>query len=135
MRAKVGAYVMVIAVAVTLPAAARGQSPKVQQLVSTLGPHFLIFREDVLGELNPQSGAEPKQKPTRSSLPEVSLPKKRTNYQELEKVIRGLKPKKVAWREIPWRVSLIEGIKESRKTKKPIILWVFIDRPIDDERC
>lgn len=78
---------------------------------------------------------DPTKEESRSSLPNVTLPEKQTDYAKLETEIRSLKAKKVAWREIPWRVSLIEGIKESRKTKKPIILWVFIDRPIDDERC
>jgi len=41
----------------------------------------------------------------------------------------------VAWRSIPWRTCLLEGIRESRQQNKPIILWIFIDRPIDDERC
>ncbi|MFT5525800.1 MAG: hypothetical protein ACI9G1_001240 [Pirellulaceae bacterium] len=41
----------------------------------------------------------------------------------------------VAWRSIPWKTCLLDGIRESRKQNKPILLWVFIDRPIDDERC
>jgi hypothetical protein len=30
---------------------------------------------------------------------------------------------------------LLEGLKESRAKNKPALLWVFIDRPIDDARC
>ena len=41
----------------------------------------------------------------------------------------------VAWRKIPWKTCLLEGIAESAREKKPIILWVFIDLPIDDKRC
>jgi len=49
--------------------------------------------------------------------------------------IESLKSAKVAWREIAWKSCLLEGLKESRATKKPVLLWVFIDRPIDDARC
>ena len=49
--------------------------------------------------------------------------------------IQGLKAAKVAWRKIAWKSCLLEGLKESRAKKKPALLWVFIDRPIDDARC
>jgi len=53
----------------------------------------------------------------------------------LKAEIEALIPPKVAWREIAWKSCLIEGLKESREKKKPVLLWVFIDRPIDDARC
>ncbi len=53
----------------------------------------------------------------------------------LKAEIEGLKAAKVAWREIAWKSCLIEGLKESREKKKPVVLWVFIDRPADDARC
>jgi len=53
----------------------------------------------------------------------------------LKAEIDGLKVAKVAWREIAWKSCLIEGLKESREKKKPVLLWIFIDRPIDDARC
>jgi hypothetical protein len=49
--------------------------------------------------------------------------------------IDGLKAAHVAWREIAWKSCLVEGLKESREKKKPVVLWVFIDRPADDARC
>ena len=49
--------------------------------------------------------------------------------------IEALKSSKVAWREIAWKSCLLEGLKESRAKNKPVLLWVFIDRPIDDARC
>jgi hypothetical protein len=49
--------------------------------------------------------------------------------------IETLKAAKPAWREIAWKSCLIEGLKESREKQKPVLLWVFIDRPIDDARC
>ena len=53
----------------------------------------------------------------------------------LKAEIEALKVDKVAWREIAWKSCLIEGLKESREKHKPVLLWVFIDRPIDDARC
>jgi hypothetical protein len=49
--------------------------------------------------------------------------------------IEALKSSKVAWREIAWKSCLLEGLKESHEKKKPVLLWVFIDRPINDARC
>ena len=49
--------------------------------------------------------------------------------------VQALKQEQVAWRKVEWRTCLIEGLKESREQGKPIMLWIFIDRPIDDERC
>ena len=53
----------------------------------------------------------------------------------LKAEIEALKPANVAWRQIAWKSCLLEGLKESRAQKKPMILWVFIDRPVDDQRC
>jgi hypothetical protein len=49
--------------------------------------------------------------------------------------IDALKPAKVAWREIAWKSCLLEGLREARLQHKPLLLWVFIDRPCDDARC
>ena len=56
-------------------------------------------------------------------------------FEELSKQVASLKKDKVAWRTIDWKTCLIDGLHESKKQNKPILLWVFIDRPIDDERC
>jgi hypothetical protein len=53
----------------------------------------------------------------------------------LQAEIEALKALGVAWREIAWKSCLLEGLKESRAKNKPALLWVFIDRPIDDARC
>ena len=57
------------------------------------------------------------------------------SVETLQVEIDGLKVETVAWRKIAWKTCLLEGLKESREKKKPLILWIFIDRPIDDERC
>ena len=61
--------------------------------------------------------------------------KKPATPEALKAEIEALKADKVAWREIAWKSCLIEGLKESREKHKPVLLWVFIDRPIDDARC
>ena len=61
--------------------------------------------------------------------------KKPATPEALKAEIETLKAAKVAWREIAWKSCLLEGLKESRQQKKPVLLWVFIDRPIDDARC
>ena len=53
----------------------------------------------------------------------------------LKAQIEALKPARVAWREIAWKSCLLEGLQESRAKGKPVLLWVFIDRPTDDARC
>jgi hypothetical protein len=53
----------------------------------------------------------------------------------LQAEIEALKAAKVAWREMAWKSCLLEGLRESRARNKPVLLWVFIDRPADDARC
>ena len=61
--------------------------------------------------------------------------KKPVTPDALNAEIEALKSSKVAWREIAWKSCLLEGLKESRAKKKPVLLWIFIDRPTDDARC
>jgi hypothetical protein len=61
--------------------------------------------------------------------------KKPATAEAVKAEIEALKAAKVAWRQIAWKSCLIEGLKQSREKKKPVLLWVFIDRPIDDARC
>jgi len=53
----------------------------------------------------------------------------------LQAQIDALKVAKAPWRDIPWKTCLLEGLRESAEKQKPVILWVFIDRPVDDKRC
>jgi hypothetical protein len=61
-------------------------------------------------------------------------PQPRTTEQ-VRAAAEALVKRNVAWREVQWRTCLLEGLRESRAAGKPLVLWVFIDRPIDDERC
>jgi hypothetical protein len=65
----------------------------------------------------------------------TTTPDKAPTPEALVKEIDALTPPKVAWREIAWKSCLLEGLKESRDKSKPLLLWVFIDRPTDDARC
>jgi hypothetical protein len=67
--------------------------------------------------------------------PSPAAEKKPATPEALKAEIEALKVAKVAWREIAWKSCLLEGLEESRAKKKPALLWVFIDRPIDDARC
>ena len=67
---------------------------------------------------------------------ESANPTARTkSFDQLLAHVEALHVEQVAWRKISWKTCLLDGIRESRKQHKPIILWIFIDRPIDDERC
>jgi len=68
---------------------------------------------------------------TRAAAPPAQAP----TPESLKAQIEALKAPRVAWREIAWKSCLLEGLRESHARKKPILLWVFIDRPIDDARC
>lgn len=53
----------------------------------------------------------------------------------LDDEVAALRAADAPWRAIAWRSCLLESMKEGRASKKPLVLWVFIDRPADDERC
>ena len=53
----------------------------------------------------------------------------------LQTEIEGLRPAKIAWREIQWKTCLLEGLKESREKKKPVLLWVIGPGEALDGRC
>lgn len=54
---------------------------------------------------------------------------------EIEQRVRAMKKADVVWRKIAWKTCLIDALHASKEQRKPIIAWVFIDRPKDDERC
>lgn len=57
------------------------------------------------------------------------------DVKELKKEIDAMRVPNVAWRRIKWKTCLLEGLRASRRKNKPLILWVFIDLPVDDKRC
>lgn len=65
----------------------------------------------------------------------ASRDRKAATPEALQAEIERLKPAQLAWRKIAWKSCLLEGLRESRAQHKPVLLWVFIDRPVDDARC
>ena len=61
--------------------------------------------------------------------------KKPVTPESLKADIVALRVAKPAWREVAWESCLLAGLKEARARNKPVLLWVFIDRPSDDARC
>ncbi len=61
--------------------------------------------------------------------------KREATPESLKAEIEALKSPRVAWRKIVWKSCLLDGLKEARAKGKPALLWVFIDRPVDDARC
>jgi hypothetical protein len=55
--------------------------------------------------------------------------------ESLRAEVASIRAANVAWRGIHWKTCLLDGLKEARATGKPALLWVFIDRPVDDARC
>ena len=71
-----------------------------------------------------------------TTLPTESLAQQpQRTRDDVQKQVDTLKKEDVAWRKIDWKTCLLDGLHESRKQSKPLVVWVFIDRPIDDERC
>ena len=54
---------------------------------------------------------------------------------DLQDSIDALKAPRPEWRRIAWKSCLLDALKDSRDGGKPVIAWMFIDRPVDDERC
>lgn len=57
------------------------------------------------------------------------------SLEEVRTAVGALHVEETPWRDVAWRTCLVEGLNESQAAGKPLILWIFIDRPIDDERC
>ena len=67
---------------------------------------------------------------------EVTSPaQKATTPEALQAEIEGLRPAKIAWREIQWKTCLLEGLKESREKNKPVLLWMVGPGEALDGRC
>ena len=65
----------------------------------------------------------------------VAGPAQKPNHEELKKEMDSMRLPNVAWRRIEWKTCLLEGLRASRRKNKPLILWIFIDLPVDDKRC
>jgi len=57
------------------------------------------------------------------------------SLEEIEAKIKTIRTDDVSWKKIAWKPCLLEGLTEAQRTGKPLILWCYIDRPVDDTRC
>jgi hypothetical protein len=127
-----------------------GDVSKIGQLMQNLGP--LLQRkkfneaEKLIDESLILKGGQPRgNKPApaddskRGKEEARRLPKdgviKQRSFEEVLAAVNAMKVHDVEWRKIAWKTCLLDGLQASREQKKPVMLWIFIDRPIDDERC
>lgn len=125
----------------------RGDVSKVGRLMEKLGPLLqksnfkeaekLIDESRLLDDDDkpaPKGNAKPSDKVEARRLPEAGLIEQ-SSIDEVRAEVAAMKVHDVEWRKIAWKTCLLDGLKASRDQRKPIMLWIFIDRPIDDERC
>jgi hypothetical protein len=43
------------------------------------------------------------------------------------------RPDELKWKEIPWLTDLDEGLRQAKKEKRPLLIWLSGDEPL--ERC
>lgn len=123
-----------------------GDVSKVGRLMEKLGPLLqkknfneaekLIDESKILGDdkQTPKGNTKPSDKEEARRLPEAGLIEQ-SSIDEVRAEVAAMKVHDVEWRKIAWKTCLLDGLKASREEQKPIMLWIFIDRPIDDERC
>ena len=57
------------------------------------------------------------------------------SHEAVEAKVSQIRVDDVAWRQIPWKTCILDGLATARREDKPIMLWCHIDRPVDDTRC
>ena len=70
-----------------------------------------------------------------TSIAGATAPPDARSFEELRADVLSMKEEQVPWRAIQWKTCLLDGLRASREQAKPLMLWIFIDLPIDDERC
>ncbi len=95
--------------------------------------------DNVLKSLGLEDGDKatdrPKPAGSKSSRAKPAAKAKLLSPEALRTAAKALKKEDVAWRKIAWKTCLLDGLKASREQNKPVMLWIFIDRPIDEQRC
>jgi hypothetical protein len=54
--------------------------------------------------------------------------------ESVRREIDALRPTKVAWTDVAWKICPLDALAEARRSKRPVIVWVFLGNPAD-ERC
>ena len=57
------------------------------------------------------------------------------SHEAVEAKIAEIRVDDVAWRQIPWKTCILDGLATAQREDKPIMFWCHIDRPVDDTRC
>lgn len=70
-----------------------------------------------------------------AALPAAAQDHEIPSERELNELVEELRVPDVAWRQIPWKTCLLDGLVEAQRTGRPLMLWCQIDRPFDDTRC
>ncbi len=110
-----------------------GDVSKIQQIMNRVGKLMQEGRPQQADELLDKALKEIETQPKTPSLPLQEQPT--ITPQDAAQQAKAMRVEEVAWRKIAWKTCLLEGLQASRKENKPVMLWIFIDRPIDDERC
>ena len=52
--------------------------------------------------------------------------------QDIDTILGHVLPKEdeLAWRAIPWRSTLWDGVRDAHRTRKPILLWAMNGHPL-----
>jgi hypothetical protein len=48
-------------------------------------------------------------------------------------IVKNVRPGELRWQEIPWLVDLQDGLRLAKEEKRPLLLWVSGDDPL--EKC
>ena len=84
--------------------------------------------EDTKPSASPPEGQE-----TRLPVTATLLGRLSPDAARLYAAVRDRRPGELAWQQIPWRVDLDEGIRMAREEKRPLLLFVSGDDPL--EKC
>ena len=110
--------------------------PELMQNGQVREAESLLARVLEMLDLKPSSDTPNRPKPGDGTgrVPKIERHKLHSD-ETIRRQVAGLKKEDVAWRKIEWKTCLLDGLQASHQQNKPIVLWIFIDRPIDDERC
>jgi Spy/CpxP family protein refolding chaperone len=113
---------------------------KIQEVMQKIGPLLKVGKVDEAGKLIDEAlelmGNEPPEPDKSNDKPTAKTSfLKQLTPPEVRAEVAALAKEDVPWRKIAWKTCLLDGLQASQEQDKPVVLWIFIDRPIDDERC